>query len=63
MDKKPAFTKKYMKNLNTAISLANASNRNEKGTLKKLEDNRYTLDTTELGGRDLCQEQRKYSPT
>ena len=48
VDEKPAFIKKCMKNLNVAVSLANASGRSAKTAIKKPEENRYTLDRWKL---------------
>jgi hypothetical protein len=48
VDEKPAFIKKCMKNLNVAVSLANASGRSAKATTEKPKEDRYTLDRWKL---------------
>ena len=48
VDEKPDFGKSCMKNLNSAVALANASSRNAKAAPKKSEDDRYTLDRWKL---------------
>ena len=48
VSEKPAFIKKCMKNLNSTITLANASDRSAKDVTKKPEENRYTLDRWKL---------------
>ena len=41
---KPVFVKNCMKNLNSTIALANASNMSAKDATRKPEENRYNLD-------------------
>ena len=48
VDEKPVFIKKCMKNLNSAITLANASNSSAKDATTKPEEGRYTLDRWKL---------------
>ena len=45
---KPAFVKNCMRNLNSAVALANASTRSAKAAIKKSEDDRYILDRWKL---------------
>ena len=45
---KPAFMKRCMANLNSAVALANASGRSVKVTLAKPKEARYTLDRWKL---------------
>ena len=45
---KPAFVRRCMTNLNSAVALANASDRSVKVTVAKPEELRYTLDRWKL---------------
>ena len=48
VNEKPAFVKRCMANLNSAVALANASGRSAKVTVAKPEEVRYTLDRRKL---------------
>ena len=59
VDEKPAFVKKCMKNLNSAVTLKHASSKSAQTKNKKSKDDRQTLDRWKLYQNTLMLNQQK----